>query len=432
MSINFGCTLFTALRNRGRVVTAKINKCRSVMVALAIILRLGCANVAAQDFNATLPKIFSQYIAYLHNLNLANLRWEGGQLVATIQGVDKYIGRRDEKSKRANDYHRYTHFHGVLPGQVLPNWNGGRVPAHTQFILFHDAEESRWSDAQNRSKSLAVQVILKQPNPNTDPPPKGTEYLPASLTEGQCDQLSDIVRGELGDQAFYPLIRQHKGNVSYQIVYGHPRKVKANGQSFVAHSFPSLTVLSLYAAYHLGSAAVNASAALWSSPFARKIDSALSPYESWGHFKSQGGNFRASGVGGFAGEVANQYGYGRAALAIGLGADVIGGYAAGGFKGVASNLGATAVEMGTQYGVAAYLGGNEMQAEGAGRLAGLATASLSGPQGAITYGVSTVGSDIGSIAASYASARKNGMSSGTFVGETMSNYKTYFWQYFGY
>lgn len=187
---------------------------------------------------------------------------------------------------------------------------------------------------------------------------------------------------------------------------------------------PSLEAMAL----HYASAALNSQ---WAQGAYSRVDSALSPYESWGHLKSQGGNFRASGVGGFAGEVANQYGYGRTAAAIGLGANVIGGYAANGSKGVGSNLGATVAETATQMGVA-YLGGNEMQAGGAGRLAGLATASLGGPQGAITYGVSTVGSDIGSIAASYASARKNGMSTGTFVGETVSNYWTYFGQYFGY
>lgn len=79
-----------------------------------------------------------------------------------------------------------------------------------------------------------------------------------------------------------------------------------------------------------------------------------------------------------------------------------------------------------------YLGGNEMQSEGAGRLAGLATASLGGPQGAVVYGVQTVASDVGSIGASYISARKAGMSNRDFVGSVAGNYGYYFGRYFGW
>ena len=95
------------------------------------------------------------------------------------------------------------------------------------------------------------------------------------------------------------------------------------------------------------------------------------------------------------------------------------------------------VQVGSQMGVS-YMGGNEMQSEGAGRLAGLATASLGGPQGAIAYGVSTVASDVGSISASYVSATGRGadgkpkMTTSQFLGDVGRSYAYYFGRYFGW
>ena len=327
--------------------------------------------------------------------------------------ADMYLGRTDPVDWK----HATPHMHIPLTPAIYDNGHKGSTqPNKEQLILRFDADHIK--DERNRRWGLLVQGEFWA---------RGGDAQLCENINNSLQPLRDLGAGSR-KKPFIPTF-QADGKA-----WWGPYKLKS-GEVGVGQIPPGTYAYMFIPqppeamAFHFASAAWNSQ---WAQGAYRKIDKALSRYESWGHFKSQGGNFRASGVGGFAGEVANQYGYGRAALAIGLGADVIGGYAAGGFKGVASNLGATAVQMGTQYGVAAYLGGNEMQAEGAGRLAGLATASLSGPQGAITYGVSTVGSDIGSIAASYASARKNGMSSGTFVGETMSNYKTYFWQYFGY
>jgi len=155
------------------------------------------------------------------------------------------------------------------------------------------------------------------------------------------------------------------------------------------------------------------------------------------NLKNQRGNIGAGFAGGMLGEISQQYGYGRLAAGIGVAADGIGGYAAGGKLGAATNLAATVVQVGSQMGVS-YMGGNEMQSEGAGRLAGLATASLGGPQGAIAYGVSTVASDVGSISASYVSATGRGadgkpkMTTSQFLGDVGRNYAYYFGRYFGW
>jgi hypothetical protein len=136
-------------------------------------------------------------------------------------------------------------------------------------------------------------------------------------------------------------------------------------------------------------------------------------------------------AGGFAGEMAAQNGYGGVALGVGLGMSGVGGYAAGGIKGGAINLGSSALGLGAEKGAAA-LGYNETQAAAAGRMAGIATSFSGGLPGFYTYATQTASSDLGSIGYSWSVATSNGMSTSEFAYETVTNIPHYWGQMFGF
>jgi len=392
----------------------------SAVVCMVLGPRIAVAQIQFDEFRAAIIDGILQYhginpqdlTRYSNNYNKGLQEW---LVYADANNKEWYLGRIDPPDPPGQRGHRYRHFHipiGLAP--YAQGHQGYHQPDMRQLVLDFVSDEIK---VKNWKRGIQGHFRAG------DSDFKLCETINNSLEP--IRQLPDRIVGSKKNP-FVPSM--YLGTVAVWGPYKDPGGAIQVGQ--IPKGVSALMTIPAPEAV-----ALQLAHAAWNSETAQRLfhglDKALGPYESWGILKSQRGNFRASGIGGFAGEVANQYGYGRAAAVIGLGADVVGGYSGGGLRGVGTNLGATGVQMATQLGVS-YLGGNEMQSEGAGRLAGLATASLGGPQGAITYGVSTIGSDVGSIAASYASARRHGMSTSTFFGETVRNYKTYFWQYVGH